>query len=84
MKGRGIERTPDWIRGIERLERFEPKSTGWLDLRQARWMNNPRYILFRKDSIDDFLQALRDFFIIRQRLHYGDLTSKAGRDSRAH
>ena len=39
---------------------------------------------FRKDCVDDFLQALGNFFVVRQCLHDGDLAGQAGRNSAAH
>jgi hypothetical protein len=73
----------DWNRKL--LLRHNPVSRD-----RRRWLldrpidNAVVFLLSRKNRVDDFLQALRDFFIIRQRLHYGDLTGEPRRDSRAH
>ena len=41
-------------------------------------------LLFRKDCVYHFLQALSDLFIVRQCLHHGDLARETRRDPFAH
>ena len=90
----------DWVPNVQAVQGVQNALNDWNYLNelnlakvQAHWprpktlgpdrcMNG--FLLFRKNRVHDLLQGLRDFFIVRQRLHHGDLTGQARRDSRVH